>query len=228
MTRTRFIPMLTILALGLSGCAAAVDEASEPESSTSPPRAASTPTATATPSDDATEGGAAGEIILTLDGVVHSRNGTETIAPLDDPEAVIALFTRLVGSDAVVEELENPPGYEFDLTRYDWGQVSMLADSEEVSSIAVLSSSLDDLPISATGRIAVGSTVDDLREVDAQDVYDSDGDGVADQIGFAPRDVPGTQSLVDPDAVGSEFFLALVEDDRVVEIQFPGNDFSDI
>lgn len=218
--------MLTILALGLTGCTSAVEEASEPGSSTSTPSA--TPTPTPTPSDDATEGNAAEEIILTLDGVVHSRGGTETVAPLDDPEAVIALFTSLVGNDAVVEELENPPGYEFDLTRYDWGQVSMLADSEEVSSIAVLSSSLNDVPISAPGEIAVGSTVDDLREVDAQDVYDSDGDGVADQIGFAPRDVPGTQSLIDPDSVGSEFFLALVEADRVVQIQFPGNDFSDI
>jgi hypothetical protein len=40
--------------------------------------------------------------------------------------------------------------------------------------------------------------------------------------------VPGTTSLSNPGAVGIEYVLLIVEDDVVVQIQVPANDFSDL
>ena len=75
--------------------------------------------------------------------------------------------------------------------------------------------------------ISVGSSRGEAIAAGARDGFDSDDDGVADELHIGRQEVPGTQSYLTDD-VGILFVNLRLEGDVVSSMSSAGNDFRDI
>lgn len=209
------------LALGVllvSGCSASAPTAAEPSASIEAPAATPTPTPTPTPAD---------ALVISLDGVRHDSGSEQTLYALDDGAALVSFFDELTGTAATGTEVEGPYGGLW-AVRYDWPGLRVFVPEEGPASMSITAASVGGLPVTFDGGLSIGSTREAAVAAGAWDVWDSDGDGVADQLGLGGEEVPGTESLSRPGQVGILYTLLLIDDDAVAEVQLPGNDFSDI
>ncbi|WAB85216.1 hypothetical protein OVN20_06635 [Microcella daejeonensis] len=121
----------------------------------------------------------------------------------------------------------------FDTDIDDWDGLRMFVvrggDRDgDVEGLAIRDVALHGVPLATVEGIAVADMRSDLSAIGPEDVHDSEGDGVADQVGFGFRDIRGTKSLAEPGATGSEFALAPLDGDVITELHLPGNDFCDL
>lgn len=209
-----FRPVVSLFAL-LSVSALLVGCASDAAGTgpTASPSTTAAPSPTPAPADQIA--------LITLDGA--SVDGGSLI-DYDDSDAIIAAFTELLGASPAEAPVEGPygavyDGYEWDSVRAvvqdTWTDVTVTADAPGVT-------------FTTEEGIGIGSTRAEAIAAGAEDGWDEDGDGVADHLNLGTREVPGTQSLVNPGEVGVEYILLTVEDDVVTVIRNGGNDFSDI
>jgi hypothetical protein len=223
----RFRPLFAFtvcLCLALAGCASAtpLSETSPPISTANPSVSPTpTPTPTATPVD---------QLTITLDGILHAHDDVTDLVPFSDGQEVLALFHALTGVMPSGVDVQGPfPGTESGLTRYEWSDVRvMLSDDGRASDIAVLAPTVNDVPIQTKEGITVGSGRADIIAAQGWDVWDRNGDGIAEDLGLGSREVPGTHSLSRPGSVGVEYLLFTMKGDTVEQIHVPANDFSDI
>jgi len=216
MHRRRRLAALMVVGFVLTGCAASATETSpSPTAHTTSP----TPSASASPV-------ASSVVTVTLDGLTDPGGGTGVA--FEHVDEIVTFVGELAGSAPTVSDVEDPWGNGTSIgTRYEWDDI-VVTTFDGPASVWLRSATVGETSFETAGGIAVGSTRAEAMAAGAWDVYDEDGDGVADQLGIGAREVPGMQSLSNPGSVGVEFLLLGIEDDVVTEIQVPSDDFSDI
>lgn len=220
MPRRSLIPaLLVVSAIALAGCAstpapAATGSASTPAPSASP---------TATPTVDA-------HIVVAIDGLSLVDDEGTTTADFADAASVLALLEKATGVTPEPTAVENPPGYEMQLVNFDWDGLTLVTDEggAGLSRIIVKAPTVNGVPIASGNGFSVGSTREALGGAGAKEVFDADGDGVADEVSLGDREVPGTDSLRNPGQVGVEYLMFSITDDVVTRIFAPADDFSDL
>lgn len=214
---SRVRPALIIAAaLLLTGCAPVV----APEAAPSGSAAAETSTPTPTPTP-------VGELVIGIDEVTYEHAGaTQEFPFMDDGEELLALVEELTGQLRQGEEIEGPYGGEWG-TAYKWDEISIIVAGDQTR-VSVAAPSVGGVPVVTPEGLSVGSGRNEVVAAGGRDGWDADEDGVADYMDLGEQQVPDTQSLSRPGEVGILFVTVELDDDVVVEIQAPANDFSDI
>lgn len=195
-----------LVAASLAGCAPAA-----------PAAPTSTPAATGTPSPTPM----VHEVVIGLDGLTVDDGA---VVSYDDADAVIAALTDALGAPPTEAPVEGPYGSVFD--GYDWAGLKALKVDARIGVTA--SANGPTVTFTTPEGLGLGSTREEAMAAGAEDEYDEDGDGVADYLKIGMREVPGTSSLVHPGEVGVEYIALKLSDDKIVQINSSGNDFSDI
>ena len=218
----RLLPAVVLgFALLLTGCAKT--PAVQPAPSTTPAAESASPSATPEPTPES-----AGELVVGIDGITYEHDGQTQDYPFEsDGEYLLALVEELTGEPRQGVPIEGPYGSDWG-TGYEWDEMSVIVHNEENTSVRVSSPTVGEVPITTTEGLSVGSSRDEVVAAGGRDGWDEDQDGVADYMDLGEQEVPGTQSLARPGEVGILFVLVELDDDTVVEIQSPANDFSDI
>lgn len=195
------------------------------------PRPAASPTISrATPDASPTPAVSVDQLTITLDGIVHSHDDNHELVPLSDGQGLLALFQKLTGVMPAGVVLGSP--YEntgWQQTSYEWSAVRVVITPEgKASGIRILAPAVNGVPIQTQEGISVGSKRAEVVAAHGWDIYDENGDGLAETIGLGSREVPGTQSLSHLGAVGIEYILLVMTGDAVEQILVPADDFSDV
>ena len=214
MIRRFFVVCAIAACLTLAGCSTV----SAPAASSTTPAASTTPAPTPTTSS---------RLIVSVDGVTFTHAGETEAVAFTDTTALLALVTEAVGTSPIVSKVEDLPGYDFNLTAYDWTGLKVVSD-EANASISATSARVGGVSIETSQGIAVGSSRADLLALHPTEIADENGDGTPDDFGVEPREEAGTTSLSHPDSTGIVFILVLMDGDSVKQIQSPSNDYSDI
>jgi hypothetical protein len=221
----RLAPLLIASALVLTGC---TSSGSTPEAVATTPATDTSQTPTPTQTSTPTEARAlvlGAESIELVDGA-----SSETFPLYDDAEPLLALVEELTGEPRSGEDFEDPWGNgEVMGTVYRWDDVWVsVLEGGGPTSVTVLSASVGDTPARTADGIAVGSARDDVLAAGAWDVWDEDGDGIADHLGIDEQEAEGTQSLSRPGETGWNFVGMTLDGDVVTELRTPANDYSDL
>lgn len=218
--RSRWLIAVAVcFAFALTSCVSA-----GPRPATSPTTSQPTPDASPTPAISVDQ------LTITLDGIVYSHDDNDQLVPLSDGQGLLELFHKLTGVMPAGVDLESPfEGSEWKQTSYEWSGVRVvLSPDGEASGIRVIAPAVNGVPIQTKEGISVGSKRAEVLAAHGWDIYDGNGDGLAEAIGLGSREVPGTQSLSHLGAVGIEYILLVMKDDAVEQILIPANDFSDV
>ena len=218
-----FRPLLVLavcFSLALAGCTSAT-----PRSEASPPIPTSRPVVSPTPTPTPVN-----QLTITLDGIVHAHDDATDLVPFSDGQGLLAFLHDLTG---VMPSGVKVPSYfageDSGQTKYEWSDLTVIiSDAGQAISITVLAPTVNGVPVQTEDGIAVGSGRADILAAQGWDVWDENGDGVADYLGMGPREVPGTLSRTHPDSVGVEYLLFSMKGDTVEQIQVPSNDYGDI
>lgn len=126
--------------------------------------------------------------------------------------------------------LEDPPGYEVDLVSYDWEglRISVTAGGAGDAGVRVSAPEVDGVPVETEQGLAVGASRTDVVEAGGHDLWDEDGDGIADYLGVGDEEVPGTTSLSRPGETGIRYVMVSIAADLVTHINSPANNYSDL
>jgi hypothetical protein len=141
-----------------------------------------------------------------------------------DGTALISLLSAALGSKP--SGTPAPGGY--DVTTYDWGQVRASTFHDGSAAVWVEAPSLAGVRFEGPEGVEVGWTREQALAAGAQNLYDENGDGKADQLSIGAREVAGTKSLEDPSRTGREYVMLVMKGDTVALIISNGNDFSDL
>jgi hypothetical protein len=201
----------------LAGCTAVetTGSASNSPAAMTSPSASATTDITPTPMP---------ELIVGVDSV---SLGDATIMLTAGPE-LATLIGSLTGATASPTDFAGPYGGSGG-TRYDWGSAAVSVWTEGgTAALVVRSASLGTTPVRTAGGIAVGSSRADAIAAGGTDVWDEDGDGIADYFRLDARPAPGTSSLASPGSEGVQYILLKLTGDVVSELQIPADDFSDL
>ncbi|MHC9045474.1 hypothetical protein ACYX8G_12870 [Microbacterium saperdae] len=204
----------TAAMIGLS--LAACTPASNPDGAASPSPTVSrtpSPTPTPTPTDRIIE--------VSVDGL--SIDGGAAIT-YRDPDGAVALLTDAYGSAPEEGTVDAPYGGVN--SRFDWGGAWLIVDQDLLW--VQISADAPGAMFRTPEGIGIGSTRAEAMAAGAADVWDEDGDGVADYLSIGMREVPDTQSLVHPGEVGVEYIELQITGDVVTGLRGVGNDFTDI
>lgn len=210
----------SLAALSLAAAAAllAACTATAPAAAPAP---SETTTATApSPSDN--------RLIVGIQAVAYAHDGDTTVVSYTESQQLQDLLRSISDQDPEQATVDGPPGYDMQMTRYDYGGISLLSGSDGRASITVETATFHGVPVTTQEGIAVGSTRADAVDAGARDGYDQNGDGVADWLDLGSVEISGTQSLVNPGSVGIQFVMLGLDGDTVRELQAPANDFSDL
>lgn len=219
----RHAPLLVALATTAALLSACAPEPA-PDASTPVPAASETMSATPTPAAES-------HLVVTIDGLEFVDGEETESADFENGAAVLALLENATGEAPSKAEFEDPPGYETDLVRYEWDGISVVTEeSGEGASAQVVVDSVTagGVPITSLDGLTIGSTRDQVIAEQGWDVWDEDGDGVADYLGVGGQKVPGTTSLSRPGEIGILYVMFSLADDVVTKISAPANDFSDL
>ncbi|WP_120493265.1 hypothetical protein [Microbacterium phyllosphaerae] len=195
----------------------------------SPGSSTPTPSATASPSPTASPA-APGRLVILLDGIEFVHGDDTESAAFDDAAAVLALLEEATGDLPEPRELEDLPGYEMNLVSYDWEGLTLVTDAGGTghANVAVSAAELDGTPVSTGEGLSVGASRSDVVNAGGWDIWDENGDGIADYLGVGDQEVPGTTSLSRPGEVGIQYVMFSLTDDLVTRITAPANDYSDL
>lgn len=181
--------------------------------------------ATSSPSPEPTPTPAVPDrLVVTLDGLDAVRGGE--YAPYAG-EDLVGLLEEITGQPGQAADIEGPYG-GVEGRSYTWDTITVLLHDGGRTSMSVRGAEIGGVPIESAEGITVGSDRSAVEAAGSRDLYDEDGDGLADAVGLGERAVPDTQSLSRPGEVGVEFVLVILSGGVVSELQSPGNDFSDI
>lgn len=195
------------------------------------PRPAASPTISRpTPDASPTPTISVDQLTITLEGIVYSHDDTDELVPLSDGQGLLALFQKLTGVMPTGVDLESPfEGYDWKQTSYEWSEVRVVVSHDgETGSIGILAPVVNGVPIRTEEGISVGSERAEVLAAHGWDIYDENGDGIAEAMGLGSREVPGTESLSHLGAVGVEYILLVMKGGAVEQILIPANDFSDV
>jgi hypothetical protein len=219
----RHAPLLVALASTAALLSACAPEPA-PDASGPVPATSETTSATPTPASES-------HLVVTIDGLEFVDGEETESADFENGAAVLALLETATGEAPAKAEFEDPPGYETDLVRYEWDGISVVTEEggEGASAqIVVDSVTAGGVPITSLEGLTIGSTRDQVIAAQGWDVWDEDGDGVADYLGVGEQQVPGTTSLSRPGETGILYVMFSLADDVVTTISAPANDFSDL
>lgn len=160
-------------------------------------------------------------VVLSLDGAAIDDG---EIVPFEDVDGLVASFTGLFGIAPDESMVEGAYGSAY--TAYDWASVRVLV--ADTRATVTVSAKAPGVAFITEQGIALGSTRAEALAAGAVDDWDENGDGTADYLRIGMREVPGTQSLSTPGAVGVEYLTLKITDDTVTSVSSGGNDFSDI
>lgn len=191
-------------------------------SSTAPTTAAPTPAAPTPTSTPEPAPAVLTRLVISLDDV--SAEYTDHVDSIDYGNAAgaIALIESIAGAPVVTEVPQKA------FTRYEWDGVQMVTSEAGQFIITIATSSVGAVPVQTAEGVAVGSSRADSVAAGATDGYDGNGDGVADSLHLGTREVPGTESLALPDAVGVEYVELRMDGDAVTHLVSPADDFHDL
>jgi hypothetical protein len=224
MHRARPLALVGLICVVLSGCSAPAVDGTAARA----PTLTATPASTAPPTPSPTVTEAEPALIVSLDDITVTRAGETEETPLADGSAIVALVTELADAAPQETAIEDPWGNgEVWGTRYEWPD-AVVSVFDGQANLIVRSPRIGAAPVATAAGISVGSTRAEVVAADGWDEWDEDGDGVADHLGIAGREVAGTSSLSRPGEVGIEYISLTLAQDVVTEIHLPANDFSDI
>lgn len=213
--------LVSIALISLSGCASS---AATPQKTPSA-GPASSPSPTSPPTE-----GSDPLLVVSLDGISLSDAEGTSEASFDDATALLELLDRATGGLPEAEPLEGPSGYDMTLEAYTWDGLRVIADSsgEGPARVVVTATEVAGVPVATDDGLHVGSTRDELLAAGAQALVDTDDPATATELGMGAREIPGTESLTRPGAVGVQFSQFILEADAVTMIHIPADDFSDL
>jgi hypothetical protein len=212
MRRTLAALSLTAAAALLAGCTAAAPAAA--------PAPSGAPTTESSPAEN--------RLIVGIQAVAYAHDGETTVVSYTEAPQLQDLLRSISDQDPTQTAVDGPPGYEMQMTRYDYDGISLMSGPDGRASIAVETATFHGVPVATQEGISVGSTRTEAMDAGARDGYDQDGDGVADWLDLGSVEISGTQSLVHPGSVGIQFVMLGLDGDTVRELQAPANDFSDL
>lgn len=160
-------------------------------------------------------------VVISLDGA--SVDGG-ALVPFGDVDGLVAAFTDLFGTAPDESTVDGP--YDSAYTAYEWASVRVLV--ADARATVTVSAEAPGVAFTTEQGITLGSVRAEALAAGAEDDWDENGDGIADYLRIGMREVPGTQSLTTPGAVGIEYLTLKITDDVVSSISTGGNDFSDI
>ena len=155
---------------------------------------------------------------------------TETISLTDDGAGVRQSVPEITGDEVVESEPDQEDYYLVGTMHYDWSAVHVFMGSAEdmtYASVSISAPQVGGVPVRTVEGISVGSSRGEAIAAGARDGFDSDDDGVADELHIGRQEVPGTQSYLTDD-VGILFVNLRLEGDVVSSMSSAGNDFRDI
>lgn len=186
-----------------------------------------TPTAV-TPSDPTAGAVVARSLIVSADALQLTEGADVRVAEFTAGDDVLALLRDLLGVETGVEDIPEPwtdGGVMGANHIWDDASLALIGDS---ATVLFSSATVGGVPVSTSAGLTVGSTRSDVLARGGFDVWDEDGDGVADHLGLAPSEVSGTQSLARDGEVGIVYVSVALDGDVVDRISAPANDFSDL
>ncbi|WP_203580710.1 hypothetical protein [Microbacterium hibisci] len=215
-------PVLLVAALLLAGCASdgAVSATPGPSASQPAPTAGETPLQTPAAAD---------LLVVGVDGIIFSDDGTSRSYPFAEPEQLLQLVETLTDQPRSGEDFEDPwGGGEVMGTVYRWDEISVSVSKDGAASVSVVAPRVGGIPLQTSDGIAVGATRAAATAAGAWEEWDADGDGHADHLGIDEQESPGTTSLSRPGEVGRVYISLALDGDVVTELHAPANDFSDL
>ncbi|GAB3155823.1 hypothetical protein GCM10027058_28860 [Microbacterium neimengense] len=218
MKRKLLFSTVALAVVALSGCAATP----APAPSVPTGIAAATTTATPTPEPEPAR------LVIGIQAVAYTHDGETTVVSYTEAPQLQDLLRSISDQDPAQTTIDGPPGYEMQMTRYDYDGISLMSGPDGRASIAVETATFHGVPVATQEGIAVGSSRTEAMDAGARDGFDENGDGVADWLDLGSVEISGTQSLVNPGSVDIQFVMLGLNGDTVRELQAPGNDFSDL
>lgn len=165
-----------------------------------------------------------------LDAIGFVRGDDTETAGLDDAAAVLALLEEATGDLPEPTELEDLPGYDLNLVSYDWQGLTVVTDVGGTghANVTVSAAELNGTPVVTGEGLSVGASRAAVVNAGGWDVWDENGDGIADYLGVGDQEVAGTTSLSRPGETGIQYVMFSLTDDVVTRIDAPANDYSDL
>lgn len=201
----------------LAGCGSAPKPLAAGSDTPAPAAIATTPTPTTTPVVPPS-------LVVTTDGMELVSGEQTRSASFDDGADVVALLAAAANIAAPAGESKP----DIFATAYSFEGATVYVPQQGTAWIIIESAKINGVPLRTRDGISVGSTRSQLKALGAEDVYDENNDGVADDLAMDFVDEPGTESLAHPGSVGRNYIEALLRGDVVNELLVPANDYSDI
>ncbi|MDY0828784.1 hypothetical protein SK224_06540 [Microbacterium sp. BG28] len=210
----------SLAALSLAAAAALLAACTATAPAAEPVPSETTPTTSPSSADH--------RLIVGIQAVAYAHDGDTTVVSYTESQQLQDLLRSISHQDPAQETVDGPPGYDVQMTRYDYDGISLLSGSDGRASITVETATFHGVPVATQEGISVGSTRAEAMDAGARDGYDQNGDGIADWLDLGSVEISGTQSLVNPGSVGIQFVMLGLDGDTVRELQAPANDFSDL
>lgn len=212
MLRSRLVPAAVLLLL-LAGCSPSLPVAAPSET---PGTTSATPTASPIPVEQQA-------LVIDVSGLtLTDSTGASASASWDEGDAVIDLIVQAVGPAPTPET--TPKG-----DTYRWPEGITVFHTGTSVFVSVTVAEANGYALFTVDGIAVGSSRADIAALDIYAIdYDGDGDGLPDAVGLGPVEEPGTESLVEPGAVGTSYVQARFSGDVVATLQAPSGDWLDL
>lgn len=170
------------------------------------------------------------QVVVSLSGLtVTEEDGTNT-ASFDDPDALLALLEDATNELPEPVTVEIFPGEPSTLQRFEWDGLMLLADSKGTSPgwVLITGASVNGIPVITEDGVGVGSSRAELLDAGAIALGSEEDAETATELRIGRVEVSGTESSSMPGSVGSLFTMFVLEDDKVIRIITPADDFSDL
>lgn len=165
-------------------------------------------------------------LVVSLDAVsvVNTDGSTGAIAQFSNGSATLALLSHVLGSTPTPAHDEH---YLF--TTYDWGALSMLVeDSDGTALVTLKARELGGITLRTIEGIEVRSTIAEVKAVASPGTEFAPSGGPDAYYGLEARPHPGTESLVFPGRVGSDYIEVDLKNGVVVGLRTPFGDWQDV
>ncbi|GAA2586196.1 hypothetical protein GCM10009862_26550 [Microbacterium binotii] len=97
------------------------------------------------------------------------HDGDTTVVSYTEADKLQDLLRSISDQDPEQTAVDGPPGYEMQMTRYDYGGITLISGPDGPASIAVETATFHGVPVATQEGIAVGSSRTEAMDAGARD-----------------------------------------------------------